>query len=422
MTARPRVVVVLSMFPLYDELFLLREMAALSAHVDLHVFSLRRSRQTLVHALARPLLARTLSPPDLLSRALAMAHLRCVRRDPRRYFRALGRLVRGNLTSPGFLLKNLLFFPKAVYLAEWARAHGVRHVHAAWATFPASVAMLAADLAGITFSFAGHAHDIYVNTTGLPAKIRRAAFVATCTAANREHLLGLAPEVPGGRVVVLRHGIHVRDFAAAPRRAAPVLELLSVGTLYPHKGFTHLVDALRVLRDRGLRFRCTIAGDGPQRARLEDQARRLGLADAVTFTGALTQAELIPLYRRVHVFVLMAQSEWHWGIPNVIIEAMAARAAVITTRFGSVEELVRHGETGLLVPPRDPGAIADAIAALGSDAALRVRLAEAAYEAVARDYDLAQTVRGYLERLPVPRLAAVPSAPAAVEPLASTAP
>ena len=398
MTGRPRIVVVLSMFPLYDELFLLRELAALARQVDLNVFSLRRSRQAFIHPEARALLEKTLSPPYFFSWALVRAQLTMLRQRPGACFRALLGVIRANLRSPEFLLKNLLFFPKAVCLAAWARDLGATHLHAGWATYPASAALVASELTGLPFSFAGHAHDIYEDTTHLAGKIRRAAFVTTCTEGNRAHLLSVAPDVAPERVAVLHHGLVLEDFVAPHRTAARPVELLSVGTLVAHKGFSHLIEALHLLAGRGLDFRCTVAGDGPLRRELEELARRRGLEDRVVFTGALPQPELLPLYRRAAVFVLMAQSEWHWGIPNVIIEALAARAAVITTRFGSVEELVRHGETGLIVPAKDPAALAGAIETLAGDEGLRRRLAEAGHARVVEGFDLRLTVQAYLER------------------------
>jgi colanic acid/amylovoran biosynthesis glycosyltransferase len=409
-STRPRVVVVLSKFPLYDEVFLLRELAALAEHVDLHVLSLRPPGDVLVHEAAVPLLPRHLSPHYLLSPRVWAAQMRTLGRRPRATLGALGRTVAGNLRSPKFLAGNLAFFPKAVFLADWAAREGVTHIHAGWATFPASVAMVASELTGIPFSFSAHAHDLYLDTTHLADKLRRAAFVTTCTEANRAFLLSLAPDVPPERVAVLRHGLALEAFAAPPRPATRPLELLSVGTLFPHKGHAHLVEGLRLLRERGLDFRCTIVGGGPLRGSLEEQVRRLGLEGRVLLTGPLKQGDLVPLYRRASIFVLMAQPEWHWGVPNVLVEALAARVAVVTTRFGSVEELVRDGETGLLVPPRDPAALAEAVLGLADDDARRQRLAEAGHRVVAEQYDLGRTVQGYLER--IERAAGRPAGPA----------
>lgn len=401
----PRVVFVLSKFPCYDEAFLLREIHAVSRYVDTWVFSLRRSTEAVVHDEASALLPRVLCPS--LAQILR-AQVSMLRRRPRRYLAALARLVSGNFRSAEVLLKNLLFFPRAVCLAEWALQNRVTHLHAGWATYPASAALVAAEISGLPFSFSGHAHDIYLDTTHLPEKLGRAAFVTTCTESNLDHLRRLAPDCPDQRIVLAHHGIRLDAFAPAVRAEAP-LSILSVGTLNPHKGFEYLIDAFALLADEGIDFRATIVGGGPLEEALRARLQKAGLAQRVVMTGALTQAELMPYFARASVFVLVAQPEWHWGIPNVIVEALAARAAVITTRFGSVEELVRDGETGLLVPARDPRALADAIRRLVSDAGKRARLAEAGYQMVARDFDLHASVEVYVRRFLASGRATLPS-------------
>jgi glycosyltransferase involved in cell wall biosynthesis len=408
-----RVLYVLSQFPCYDEAFLLREIHAVAGRLDVWIFSLRSSRERIVHEEARALLPRTLSVPFVLSRIVLGAQLRTLVRHPLRYLGALLRLVLGNLRSPEFLLKNLAFFPKAVWAAGWAERHGVTHVHAGWATYPASVALVVSEIAGLPFSFSGHAHDIYLDTTRLAEKVRSAAFVTTCTSSNADHLRRLAPQRRPEDVAVVHHGLRLAAFArpappaveSGPAAVAVVgeqakqpLRLLSVGTLNPHKGFEYLLQALALVGRQGLAVEATIIGGGRLEAALRAQVARCGLADRVSLTGALTQAEVLSHYGRASVFVLLAQAEWHWGIPNVIVEALAAGCAVITTRFGSVEELVRDGETGLLVPPKDPAAVASAIRRLAEDPVLRDRLAAAGHAIVARDFDLERAVDWYVRR------------------------
>jgi len=393
----PRVVYVLSQFPCYDEAFLLREVHAVAQKVDTWVFSLRPSRDPVVHEEARALRPRTLSVAFLLSTRIARAQLRLLRLRPRRWLAAVFRLVAGNWRSPEFLLKSLAFLPKAGWLAAWAMENGVTRLHAGWATYPATVALFVSDVTGLPFSFSGHAHDIYVDTTGLAAKLRGADFVTTCTSKNADHLRALAPGLPEDRVAVVRHGVRLTSFDPSLARTGP-LSILSVGTLHPYKGFGPLLDAIGLLADEGRDFRCTIVGGGPLEAELRGRVARAGLSGRVTLTGALAQQDVLPIYARSSVFVLMAQPEWHWGVPNVIVEALASGCAVVTTRFGSVEELVRDGETGLLVPPRDPRALARAIARLDDDAALRCRLAAAGRAAVAREYDLEKAAAFYVAR------------------------
>jgi glycosyltransferase involved in cell wall biosynthesis len=391
-----RVLYVLSKFPCYDEAFLLREIHGVSQRIDTWIFSLRAADETVVHDAARALVARTLYVPFLFSWRLAAAHARVLATRPLRYLRALARVVAGNWRSPGFLARNLVLFPKSVWLAQWALDNGVSHVHGGWATYPASVALTVAEITGLPWSFSGHAHDIYLDTTQLAEKLRSAAFVSTCTASNAVHLRALAPELSAERIAVLHHGVRLADFPAA-RRSGP-LHILSVGTLNPHKGFAPLVDALALLAREGREFRCTIVGGGPLEAALRARIAEAGLESRVQMTGALPQSEVLPRYGESSVFVLMAQPEWHWGIPNVIIEALAARNAVVTTRFGSVEELVKDGETGLIVPPKDPAALAAALRRLADVPELRQQLAEAGHSAVARDFDLDSAVAWYVER------------------------
>src|SRR5260370_28735588 len=180
----PRVVYVLSKFPCYEEAFLLREIHAVAQRLDTWVFSLRSSEEPVVHDEARAMLPRTLYVPYFFSLRILLAQLVLLMRRPRLYLAALCRLVVGNAKSPRFLVKNLVFFPKAAWLAQWAIGNRVTHLHAGWATYPTSVSLVVSEIAGIPFSFPGHAHDIFLDATHLAPKIRRAPSVTTCTRSN----------------------------------------------------------------------------------------------------------------------------------------------------------------------------------------------------------------------------------------------
>lgn len=392
----PRIVYVLSKFPCYDEAFLLREISEVARRLDCFIFSLRPPDEEVVHEEARLLVPRTLYVPFIFSWPVLRAQLAVVTAAPLRYLGALFRLVRAHLRSPAFLLKSLALFPKAVWLGRFAQLNGITHLHGGWATYPATVAAVAADLCALPMSFSGHAHDLYLDGTGLRDKLARAAFVTTCTESNASFLRRIARDADAAKVKVVRHGVRLLEYTPGPRGERP-LEILSVGTLNPHKGFAVLIDALARLAASGLDFRCTIVGGGPLDQELRARARAARLGERLVFTGPLTQARVGPHYARASVFVLLAQPEWHWGVPNVIVEALAARNAVVTTRFGSVEELVRDGETGLLVPPRDAEAVASTLGQLARQPALRERLAAAGHEQVAREFDLARCAAVYLD-------------------------
>jgi glycosyltransferase involved in cell wall biosynthesis len=286
----------------------------------------------------------------------------------------------------------------AVALADrLLHAGDVRHLHAHFAHGATTVTWLASIVVGVPFSFTGHAKDIYaeaLNPAGLlRRKLTAARFAVTCTEANREHLLRIAPEATVHRV---HHGLNA-DFQrllAERRDPAPhngELNLLSVGRLVEKKGFDVLVDAHALIAARGVHAETTVAGDedgGGYAADLRRRIARLGVD--VRLVGTMSQAALLDAYTRASVFCLpcrvLADGDRD-GIPNVLVEAMAAGVPVVTTGISGIPELIEDGVNGLLVPPDDPGALADAVLRVHEDTALRDRLAAAARATVRERFD-----------------------------------
>ncbi len=393
-----KVAFIVSQFPCYDEAFILREIYALSKKTEILIFSLRNSKDSVVHDQAQELLPKTVYIPYLFSDYLLWAHLKTFFANPMRYLEILFGLILGNLKSPEFLIKNLIFFPKTIYLAEYLKKENVTNIHAYWATYPASVALIASELSGIPYSFTGHAHDIYLNTTYLAKKMMKASFITTCTQQNKQHLMKVAPLYSDRRILVNYHGLNLNLFSVNGKTRNKTFQILSVGTLNEHKGFKYLIAALALLREKGFQFYCTIVGGGPLEAELKKQISVLQLGSYITMTGPLKQSDVLPHYKKADLLILMAQPEWHWGIPNVLIEALAAKTAVITTQFGSVEELIRHEETGLIVPPKNPETLAKNIELLYHDEELRQKLAEAGHRIVCEKFDLDKNIQEFKER------------------------
>jgi glycosyltransferase involved in cell wall biosynthesis len=224
--------------------------------------------------------------------------------------------------------------------------------------------------------------------------------VVTCTDDLRADLARLVGPAAAEKVVLNYHGVAVDRFAVVPRRERPAEPvIMACGALYERKGFADLVRACAILRHRGHRFRCVIVGDGPQRDALAHLISEQRLGDCVEMTGALPHAEVAAHYVKSHVFTLpvfprrlrvidreagvvksleaLFEPEGgvvQDGIPNVLVEAMATGLPVVTTPVAGIPELVRHGETGLLVPPRDPRRLADSLGHLLDDEALAAKL------------------------------------------------
>lgn len=213
--------------------------------------------------------------------------------------------------------------------------------------------------------------------------------IAVCAAEGR-----LAESVcPPGRVRVVHNGIDQAPSGTADpdvlglAKQGPVV--VAVTQLRPGKGVETLVEAAPVVLARHPTAKLAIIGDGPLRDSLRDRARALKVDHAVRFLGE--HADPAAVLRSATVFVLPS---WAEAFPYVILEAMSAGLPVVSTDVGGISEAITHGESGLLVPPRDHEAIAGALSALLDDASLRERIATAAHQVVARRFTRAAMVQG----------------------------
>jgi len=191
--------------------------------------------------------------------------------------------------------------------------------------------------------------------------------------------------VDAKKIVVVWQGVDVEQVERAPDRNQQVRQMLNIragerivanlAALTAHKGQRYLLAAVPAIRAARPDARIVIFGEGELRGALEAQARALGLGDALLLAGFRPPEEIPSILKAIDVFVLSSVEE---GMATSLFETMAAGAPIVATRAGGIPEIVRDGETGLLVPPRDPGALADAVVRLLNDAALSRRLAEAA--------------------------------------------
>ncbi|HZO92220.1 MAG TPA: glycosyltransferase [Candidatus Baltobacteraceae bacterium] len=345
-------------------------------------------------------------------RTLALA-LRAALSHPRRVLGVLHALLTDRY-PPRVKLKNLAVVPKGLALATLARARRLDHLHAYWLSTPATVAWIAGRIAGIPFSATAHRWDVYENNMAA-RKVREAAFVRTISERGRRDLLARTDGDPAN-VHVVRLGVALPDepvaggaasasraarshaLAQEPNAIAP-LRILCAAALVPVKDHRTLLEALRLLREDGVAFACTLAGEGPLRDDIAREIARLGLDDAVIPAGRIPHDELLAALASGRYDVSVIASAEHAGglmegVPVALIEAMAAGCAVVATSSGSVGELV-DGETGLLVPHSDPRALAEALGTVARDPALAERLREAGRARVRADYDVRRTVSAW---------------------------
>ena len=379
----PRVGYVLKMYPRFSETFVVTELLAHQDRgLDLEVFSLRPPADGRFHES----LARLRTPVTYLrSSSIRAEDLWTAFRDARTELPDLARHADALWdVEPRDAIQ-------AVELALAVRDRQITHLHAHFASVATTVARLAARLAGITYSFTAHAKDIFhdeVRDDDLHAKLAGATDVVAISDYNHDHLRGrFGPAA--ARVRRVYNGIDLAAFPfTAPADRAPVIA--AVGRLVEKKGFEDLLEAVALLRARGREVSVQLVGTGPLASALAAQVGRLGLQDAVTMTGALTQDEVRTVVGGAAVFAapcVVGADGNRDGLPTVLLEAMALGTPCVATPVTGIPEVLRDEETGLLVPERDPEALAAALDRLLGDAGLRTRLATGARHRIEVDFD-----------------------------------
>jgi colanic acid/amylovoran biosynthesis glycosyltransferase len=392
---RRRVAYVVSWFPAITETFILDELRELARRgVEVEVLPLFGARGGEVHAGFGALRWRT-HYQRTLSWELVAAQLHFLRRKPLVLLRAWAEALRGNAPSRKLLVRTPAVLLKAAVVARRVEGMGVDHVHAHWATHPALAAWLVRELTGVRYSFTAHAHDLYVDRAMLREKVARAEFVATISEFNRRLIEEVCGDAARGKVHVIRCGVDLAALAPAPRRPPEIPTFACVASLRTYKGHAVLLEAVRLLRDRGVALRVVLVGDGELRPELSSRIARDGLGGLVELRGALPHEAIPGVLAGATAMVLpsvTARDGQMEGIPVALMEAMAMGVPVISTRLSGIPELVRDGEGGLLVPEKDPRALALAMERLVRDPALAERLAEGARRAVELDFDRARNV------------------------------
>lgn len=383
---------VVSRFPKTTETFIAREMAAVAdAGTPVELVALRRETAEILQPDAARFIDRLRAVSDLGPGELIAAQLRSFLASPRRWARMWVRAIVGNRGSLKFLARGIVAAAGAPALAVRLEQRRVTHLHAHWGTHAALLAYLIHLLTDIPFSVTLHAHDLHTDRTMLAEKLRAASAVATISEHNRALIEELYADV-ADRVEVVHCGVDSTAIRRRPSTRPPTRRIAMVAGLRPFKGHTHVLGALAALVDDDRILHLDLVGAGPSQAELEAEAKELGVEKLVHFHGAVDVERALEIVADADVAVMSSvvmPDGRRDGIPVALIEAMAIGTPVVATAVSGIPELVRDGDTGLLVEPADPAALAAAIAETLDDpeaAAIRV---QAARELVESDYDIA---------------------------------
>lgn len=357
-----RIAYLTSQYPAASHTFIRREVKALRrAGIDIATFSvrgpaadeLRSEDDRAAHAETGYILPARPS-------AVIAAHVWALSRAPRRYVAALRLALRHRVPGGRALLWALFHFVEAMLLARMLRGAGVERLHNHFANSGANIGLIAATYLGLRWSLTLHgiSETDYPAGVLLPEKLAAADFAACVSWFGRAQAMRITAPALWDRLILVRCGIDPAALPTRRRAAGGPPRIICVGRLSPEKGQPGLLEAFARLKGEGLAAELVLVGDGPEQSALVARTAALGLGACVDFRGRLPETETLAAIADADLLVLPSFME---GLPVVLMEAMALGVPVIAAQVAGIPELVQDGRTGLLFPPSDWDALADAI-------------------------------------------------------------
>ena len=341
----------------YNEIFALRDRGktvhALSIHKPDQVSDSVAKRMGRVHYLYAEGLG-----------VFAWSFLVCLITKPIGTLRGLGWLISDMVTVGLHKVASYKLgyqFLAACRAARIVGSNGTEHIHSHFANVPCQVAMYTSAISGIPFTVTSHANDIFEHGLILNRKAKRAKYFVTISDFNRRYLLETG--MPDEEIKIVRCGVDLK-LDKKDKPSSDEIRVCSLGRLVEKKGMQILVEAIAVLRDKGINVSLSIAGDGPEEERIKDKIEELNLQDQVSMIGAIDNSQVAEWMASHDIFALACQKDSNGdmdGIPVVLMEAMMLGIPVISTEISGIPELIIDRKTGLAVEPENPVALANAI-------------------------------------------------------------
>lgn len=334
----------------------------------------RSPGKRIIHRDAVTLREKTLRAP-LLSPAILASALVEISRNPRAFLSVLRLLFRSR--TPFTLARNLAVVPKALWLVGVVRTWRAEHVHAHWGLTTATMAHIAAEFSGVPWSYTAHRSDIVADNL-LAEKNASAQFVRYISLDGLRMAEDIGVCAPVGKRCIIHMGVEIPLPLVQGAGNKEVVRLLCPAGLVPVKGHRYLLEAMALLKKRGVQVRLRLAGEGELKEDLKRRATGLSVGELVDFLSLVPHEMLLESYRSGEVDIVVLPSVdlgrgEREGIPVSLIEAMSYSIPVVSTSTGGIPELLSGG-AGVLIPPAAVLPLADAIQSLVNDPAARSRL------------------------------------------------
>jgi len=378
-------------FPSLTTTFIYREVSALrDIGLDISTLAIWKPDANKLSEEAKGLVDSTVYVFPISWLPFLATHIYFLFTRPLRYFSTLLFVLTRRGETRRNRLRTFFHFCEAIFLAGEVERRGIRHIHAHFAINAATIALVLSRLLDISFSFTVH-NIFFTDRILLKDKVRKARFIVAISEFSKQFLANLVPEENPGKIHVVHCGLSPGDFApsnSTPANDVPVL--LFVAQLAERKGAPILVEACRILAERGVAFRCVIVGDGPQRVLVEQMVEQYGLRGVIELKGTVFQEHLKEYLNRANVFVLPCVTLDNGdmdGIPVALMEAMAMEIPTVSTYVSGIPELIEDGHSGLLVNEKDETALANALQQLLEDEELCTRLGKGGREKVIQEFN-----------------------------------
>jgi len=302
--------------------------------------------------------------------------------------------------SPIILIKNLVVFPKGVFIAEMIRKKNIEHIHAHWGSTTATMAYIVSRLTSIPWSFTLHRWDIKENNM-LKEKVRLAKFVRCISEHGKNELFQIIGKDYQEKIKVVHMGVKTPIDVSESEEPKGFFTIVTPANLLEVKGHKYLIEACFNLVRQGIKnFQCFFYGDGPLRIKLESLIGEKKLTNFVKMPGVLPHEKLIKMYKNKEIDVVVLPSIItkieHEGIPVSLMEAMAYRIPVISTNTGGIPELLSNG-AGIIVEEKSPKQLAEIILKIMKNKNLRKELAERGYQKVQKEFNIKKNTKTLLE-------------------------
>lgn len=390
-----KILYVVSVFPSTSATFVLNEMLMLKkSGFEIEIASLRKPKKEVLHSGAALFCKKVIYVPHVKQDVkdvfkLIGINLKYFLFHPLKYMIGLTNVLR---VEP---VKSIYDFIRAVYISDKIKKLNVNHIHAQFAHNPTAVAYFINLLTNKQYSFTCHAVDIFVNKNFkfFEEKLKRAKFAVTISNYNIEYIKNrLKEKTLINKLNLVRCGIDYNEFKPLKNKPENTIpQILSVGRLVEKKGFQYLIEALNVLANRGLSFKCDIIGDGPLFGKINKQIKQYNLQGKVNLSGAVDSEKVKEYLSKADLFVLPCIKTSNGdmdGIPVALMEAMAFEVPVISTNISGIPELIINGYNGVIVEEKNHVELADAIQSLLLNKDLREKYGKNGRIHIINEFDL----------------------------------